>query len=51
MNTQNNAAHECEGTVFDQLVVAEIFASGQRDMCTDGIEHVDAWEQVCCCVR
>ena len=44
---QDDAAHQGEGTVFDQLVVAKVFASGQCNMRTSGIEHVDTREQVC----
>ena len=44
---QNDAAHQCEGAVFHELVVTQVFASCQCDVGTDRIEYVDARKQIC----
>ena len=44
--SENDTAHQ-----LPALFVPEVFAAGEGDVCADGVEYVDAGEQVCGSVR
>ena len=43
---QDDADHEHEGSIFRNLTVFPVLTATDRNVCTDGIKHMDAWKQI-----